>query len=384
MQKSYYLLIFIILYLTGIKAYNNNEFSKSLNITNVNFKREEKYFFASGLRRIEIINSILNKNIEEVKNYLPPVIRIIYDIINYKLEIPVDSILNDIVTTLSKDKDFIDLIEVMNVRHTGFYLGTIDKGKIFDFDLNGWHCRDYTMGIERFELTNTDPNEWNWQILKELSGYTTVSPDNLYQSLKEYENKNKYFTNNSYSFLCNNCHDFLKWCLEIISMPGRLASKTTLKVNKDNFTFKTTQNNNEKGAELLTKVVVKGIYKTSTLRETVFGKVLANFSCEVINSLKEGRDNTCKNYDYSGLINYNLRTTDTAIIAMNNENNSDLMYDNNFCFNSYLNDTDNENISDNNLNSDGISGTNSLKIFSIQNIFGTLMLLVVWWMYNPF
>jgi len=136
---------------------------------------------------------------------------------------------DQIVSNLRKDDDFYKVIEIKNLKHAGFYLGTEEKGKIFEYDLSGWHMSEEDYVIKgKLEKTPDNLDEWNWKILKEYRGHTYVSPESLYNSLTDYENKYDYFKKGSYDLLCNNCQDFLKWSLDIISISGRLTPKSTL------------------------------------------------------------------------------------------------------------------------------------------------------------
>ncbi|ORX35519.1 hypothetical protein BCR36DRAFT_375825 [Piromyces finnis] len=173
-------------------------------------------------------------------------------------------------------------------------------------------------------MDHNDPNKWNWTHFKEFRGYTRVSPESLEDSLNDYKEVNRYFNNKSYNLFCNNCHDFVKWCLEIITMGKRLDLKITNIINIK-------YNDHE---------ICAGLDYINLLREKNYNDV-------------------CKSYDYSGLIN--SKATINGKFITSSENFSNFIFDNDLCLE--LNSSD---IVD---KSDDINGTENFNDITFTNIF---------------
>jgi len=91
---------------------------------------KQEYFFASGLKEIEAIQYIKQNNQTALKNFLKE--NNIYKVIKFISESYTNYKVDQIVSNLSKDNDFYKVIENMNLKHAGLYLGTEEKGKIFE------------------------------------------------------------------------------------------------------------------------------------------------------------------------------------------------------------------------------------------------------------
>jgi len=85
----------------------------------------------------------------------------------------------------------------------------------------------------------------DWMSLN-IKGFTYISPENLEQTLKEYEMNNNFFLKSSFHFVCNNSFDFIHWCLKILIEDNgkRLVPSTKLTFIKDNYQLKLNLNNN--------------------------------------------------------------------------------------------------------------------------------------------
>ncbi|ORX48714.1 hypothetical protein BCR36DRAFT_413124 [Piromyces finnis] len=344
---------------------------------------EKSYFFAVGSKEIEFIKDIKEGNKKYFLDEIPK-----YKAYYEKFRFTEDEIISYANTALDYLKTsylFTNTINIMNLKHIGIYLGSKEKGRLFEFDNNGWHVKDYTM--EKLDEDHNDPNKWNWTHFKEFRGYTRVSPESLEDSLNDYKEVNRYFNNKSYNLFCNNCHDFVKWCLEIITMGKRLVEPESINIIKDNYTFNTNEIDNKKAAENINTIIsdihkkfrAKGSGVIDILKVELIYYFLVNIGfknndiinikyndheicagLDYINLLREKNYNdVCKSYDYSGLIN--SKATINGKFITSSENFSNFIFDNDLCLE--LNSSD---IVD---KSDDINGTENFNDITFTNIF---------------
>jgi len=345
-----------------------------------------EYLFAVGLKEIEIITDIKNGNIHtDMINSIRSSIKS-----NDWTESVLDNddrelFFNITLEELKNNNEFKVLLNYMNVKHAGIYIGTEDEGLLFDFTLSGWNATNYTLEENSLKKNIDDANGWNWYALN-ISGKTYVSPDNLYKSLQEYESNNNYFKEGTYHPWCNNCQDFVYWCLKILSNEDngkRLVPGTTIDVKKENYSLGKTKGDNEWAVQAANRIIDTCVNKCALSKlgneasleggyiyvQTLL-TLIVNFGIgglkinhdneecsltDFIKLLERDYNDTCKNYDYSGLINYNmknsykLKNTNDVYISSNIENSYDFNSDNNLCFEPFSENTYSM-ISDNNLN----------------------------------
>jgi len=226
MKQLYYTLIYIILFCFGSNATENRK----------------EYFFAVGFREIIYVNNIKNGELDQLHKIDIPLHEQSWDYIEF----------NDILLQeLEKDGYYYEHIDVISIKHAGFYIGTQIEGRIFEFNPNGMHWSEYKMGIERFKEIPEDKSDWNW-ISLDHTGYTYVSPEILEQSLRKYIKNNHYFKPGSFHYICNNSFDFVYWCLNILNdKDNRLTKNYRLNTNYTPHEFKAKPKNNIKSIVLV-------------------------------------------------------------------------------------------------------------------------------------
>jgi len=204
-----------------------------------------EYLFAVGFREIIYVNNIKNGEYDRLHKIDISLSEKSWEFSKFK-----DTLLKE----LEKDGEYYyEHIDVIIVKHAGLYIGTQLKGRIFEFDSNGWGWSEYEMGIERFQKIPDDKNDWNW-ISLDLTGYTYVSPESIEQSLKEYREKYNYFKNDSFHYICNNSFEFVYWCLNILNNKdngNRLVGNYTLDTHYNSYQFKSNLKKNIKSMTLL-------------------------------------------------------------------------------------------------------------------------------------
>jgi len=205
---------------------SDNEFFKSL--IKVNSKREDKYFYWAGVKEMEAIRALKDHKLD----------RYVYEYKGYSEDNKKAA--ERITNTLYKNERYYELIDVFNIKHVCLFYGGYDgKGKIFEFEANGTTITPYTLkgGIAELSYSSYDPDEWNWQLLKKYSGQTYMSPDEFQQNILNPHLELGYFNKGTYDFLCNNCHDFLKFCLLLLKDYTIEGTGKNIEIEKD-FTFK--------------------------------------------------------------------------------------------------------------------------------------------------
>jgi len=358
---------------TEIIYFDNDPFNTDWSITNFGYINSEyislkdnkqEYDFAVGLIEIEAVKEILDGKKDKWWNILMDWIE---ENNEYLLAFSKEDrklFANITWNELHENNKFKTLINDMNFKHAGFYLGINGEGELFEFDLDGIHNNSYTFDKSYLKKDKNDKIGWNWYKLN-ISGKTYVSPDNLYKSLKEYESKNNYFIKGSYHPWCNNCQDFVKWCLEIISNnedEERLVPGYTIDIVKNNYMY-LTDPDQYKGAvetfnELLsickkkfkkTKSLIKDLYLDGVFNK-IFNSLFFSFGefgqkCSVMDMVKfleSDYNKTCQYYDYSGILNFKQKLLDNindftyeyndVNIAANDDFNYDFISENNLCY----------------------------------------------------
>jgi len=84
------------------------------------------------------------------------------------------------------------------------------------------------------------------------------------RSLQEYENDNNYFKIGSYNPFCNNCQDFVKLYLEILSNEDKgksLVFRYTINIIKENYTYSITSKDNKWTIDPINVITITNIKK---------------------------------------------------------------------------------------------------------------------------